>query len=124
MRKTASAKGLVAGDLKIYQKNKTLLDCSSVGGGQGKGYPDVATRQLVKALGDYRRSRVVNLYGKRTESQIPILGFFDNDPYGVEILSVYKFGSQVPSELINHLESMPHETANKSLISLYLGNVI
>ncbi|CAG8464930.1 698_t:CDS:2, partial [Acaulospora morrowiae] len=26
---TASAKGLVAGDLKIYQKNKTLLECSS-----------------------------------------------------------------------------------------------
>ncbi|CAJ0760709.1 19740_t:CDS:10 [Entrophospora sp. SA101] len=104
----ASAKGLVAGDLRIYQNNQILLDCSidSLSNGTliksatfqyllsnrifqklgacilitGKGYPDIVTRQLVKILSNLQK-------------KIPILGFFDNDPYGIEILSVYKFGS-------------------------------
>ncbi|CAG8772856.1 1251_t:CDS:2, partial [Acaulospora morrowiae] len=96
----------------------------------GKGYPDVATRQLVKVLGDHQRNKD-NLRGSmassRSESWMPILGFFDNDPYGgsffsifyslspsshhflmfitrtlltiagIEILSIYKFGSQAMS---------------------------
>ncbi|CAG8788015.1 34115_t:CDS:10, partial [Racocetra persica] len=111
---TASAKGLVAGALKIIQKDKTILDCLSINNQTrvetnaefvlivekeatfqyllssrifeklgpciiitGKGYPDVATRQLVKILGDLRRNNdQINSF-----KTIPILGFFDNDPY-------------------------------------------
>ncbi|EMD37482.1 hypothetical protein CERSUDRAFT_49779 [Gelatoporia subvermispora B] len=47
----------------------------------GKGYPDVATRQLVKTLSD-------NL-----PPSIPILCLVDGDAYGIDILSVYKRGS-------------------------------
>lgn len=47
----------------------------------GKGYPDVATRQLVKTLSD-------NLPG-----HIPIVALVDGDAYGLDILSVYKYGS-------------------------------
>ncbi|CAG8687345.1 20216_t:CDS:10, partial [Gigaspora rosea] len=111
---TASAKGLVAGALKIIQKDKTILDCQSLNNQirvetnaefvlvvekeatfqyllssrifekfgpciiiTGKGYPDLATRQLVKILGDLRHSNnLINSF-----ETIPILGFFDNDPY-------------------------------------------
>ncbi|CAG8795495.1 46225_t:CDS:10, partial [Gigaspora margarita] len=68
---TASAKGLVAGALKIIQKDKTILDCQSINN------QDLATRQLVKILGDLRhRNNLINSF-----KTIPILGFFDNDPY-------------------------------------------
>ncbi|KLO14594.1 DNA topoisomerase IV alpha subunit [Schizopora paradoxa] len=48
----------------------------------GKGYPDVATRQLVKALSD-------NL-----PSTIPIMALVDADPYGIDIALTYKYGSK------------------------------
>ncbi|KAJ7187961.1 DNA topoisomerase IV alpha subunit [Mycena filopes] len=48
----------------------------------GKGYPDVATRQLVATLSECLPRRV------------PLLGLFDGDPYGLDILSVYKYGSR------------------------------
>ncbi|GBC26340.2 meiotic recombination protein SPO11-like [Rhizophagus irregularis DAOM 181602=DAOM 197198] len=129
----ASAKGLVAGSLKIIQKDRSILDCSKTSCQgtliptmdlidrietnaefvlviekeatfqyilsskmheqfgpciliTGKGYPDIATRQLVKNLSDLRRP-------DETYPFLQILGFFDNDPYGIEILCVYKFGS-------------------------------
>ncbi|PKC11361.1 DNA topoisomerase IV, alpha subunit [Rhizophagus irregularis] len=103
----ASAKGLVAGSLKIIQKDRSILDCSKTSCQAtfqyilsskmheqfgpcilitGKGYPDIATRQLVKNLSDLRRP-------DETYPFLQILGFFDNDPYGIEILCVYKFGS-------------------------------
>ncbi|KAF9501661.1 DNA topoisomerase IV, alpha subunit [Pleurotus eryngii] len=47
----------------------------------GKGYPDIATRQLVKTLSD-------NL-----PDTVPILALVDGDPYGLDILSTYKYGS-------------------------------
>ncbi|ETW81048.1 hypothetical protein HETIRDRAFT_319856, partial [Heterobasidion irregulare TC 32-1] len=47
----------------------------------GKGYPDLATRQLVKTLSD-------NL-----PPSIPILALVDGDAYGLDIVSTYKFGS-------------------------------
>ncbi|KAI0769325.1 topoisomerase acting in meiosis [Trametes elegans] len=47
----------------------------------GKGYPDVATRQLVKTLSE-------NLH-----SRIPVMVLVDGDAYGIDILSVYKNGS-------------------------------
>ncbi|TFK74062.1 DNA topoisomerase IV, alpha subunit [Pluteus cervinus] len=48
----------------------------------GKGYPDVATRHLVKTLSD-------NL-----PRHVPIVALVDGDPYGIDIMSVYKYGSQ------------------------------
>ncbi|EDR11599.1 topoisomerase acting in meiosis, partial [Laccaria bicolor S238N-H82] len=48
---------------------------------QGKGYPDVATRHLVKSLAD------------ALPRTIPIMALVDGDPYGLDILSVYKYGS-------------------------------
>ncbi|VDC01687.1 unnamed protein product [Peniophora sp. CBMAI 1063] len=47
----------------------------------GKGYPDVATRQLVATLSN-------NL-----PESVPILAMVDGDAYGLDIASVYKFGS-------------------------------
>ncbi|RXW23514.1 hypothetical protein EST38_g2345 [Candolleomyces aberdarensis] len=48
----------------------------------GKGYPDVATRHLVKSLADALPKR------------IPIAALVDCDPYGLDILSVYRYGSK------------------------------
>ncbi|KAF8160613.1 Spo11/DNA topoisomerase VI subunit A [Crassisporium funariophilum] len=56
----------------------------------GKGYPDVATRHIIKSLADALPKR----------QGIPILIFVDGDPYGLDILSVYKYGSK----------SMQHES--------------
>ncbi|KAF8627831.1 hypothetical protein AX15_004249 [Amanita polypyramis BW_CC] len=58
----------------------------------GKGYPDMATRHLVNYL-----SRTLPL-------SVPILALVDGDPYGLDILSVYKYGSQ----------SLQHENAKLS----------
>uniref|UniRef100_A0A7S4B373 DNA topoisomerase (ATP-hydrolyzing) n=1 Tax=Chrysotila carterae TaxID=13221 RepID=A0A7S4B373_CHRCT len=46
----------------------------------GKGQPDVATRLFLNKV--------------RTELNIPVLGLFDADPYGLKILSVYMKGSK------------------------------
>ncbi|HKZ42353.1 MAG TPA: hypothetical protein VJ044_15420, partial [Candidatus Hodarchaeales archaeon] len=48
-----------------------------------KGQPDLATRAFVKRL--------------RSELQIPIFGFMDADPYGLDILRVYTIGSKAMS---------------------------
>lgn len=56
----------------------------------GKGYPDVATRRLVKMLSD------------KLPKCIPIVALVDADPYGLDILSVYKYGSH----------SLRHENEN------------
>ncbi|KAI6121620.1 DNA topoisomerase IV alpha subunit [Pisolithus sp. B1] len=47
----------------------------------GKGYPDVATRRLVKMLSD------------KLPQRIPIVALVDADAYGLDILSVFKYGS-------------------------------
>ncbi|EJD03135.1 topoisomerase acting in meiosis [Fomitiporia mediterranea MF3/22] len=57
----------------------------------GKGYPDLATRQLVKTLSD------------NMPEETRILALVDADAYGLDIVSVYKYGSM----------SMQHE--NESL---------
>ncbi|XP_064626752.1 meiotic recombination protein SPO11-like [Lineus longissimus] len=49
----------------------------------GKGFPDVNTRLMLKRLWD--------------EFKIPIFGLVDADPHGIEILSIYKFGSKALS---------------------------
>ncbi|KIM32154.1 hypothetical protein M408DRAFT_214618 [Serendipita vermifera MAFF 305830] len=48
----------------------------------GKGYPDIATRQLVHKL------------SSALPESIPIFALVDADPYGVDILSCYAFGSE------------------------------
>ena len=46
----------------------------------GKGYPDVATRVLLKRI-------------TTTDPRVRILGLMDCDPHGLDILLTYKFGS-------------------------------
>lgn len=58
----------------------------------GKGYPDIATRHLVNYLAD------------ALPQSVPILALVDGDPYGLDILSVYKYGSK----------NLQHESANLS----------
>ncbi|PVG00950.1 DNA topoisomerase IV, alpha subunit [Serendipita vermifera] len=60
---------------------------------EGKGYPDVATRQLVHKLS-------IGL-----PERIPIFALVDADPYGIDIMACYSFGS----------ESLDHE--RESLVS-------
>ncbi|BGP16475.1 hypothetical protein JCM10213_007919 [Rhodosporidiobolus nylandii] len=60
-----------------------LLGDANIGNGillAGKGYPDLATRELVKRLSDELPS-------------VPLLALVDADPHGLEILSTYRFGS-------------------------------
>ncbi|KAI4481968.1 hypothetical protein M0804_008987 [Polistes exclamans] len=62
---------------KLLEENITkLLNCILI---TGKGYPDIATRMLIKLL-----SEKVNL---------PIYILVDADPFGVDIMCVYRFGS-------------------------------
>ncbi|EAU91152.2 Spo11 [Coprinopsis cinerea okayama7 len=49
---------------------------------KGKGYPDIATRHLVKSLGD------------ALPKHVALAALVDCDPYGIDILSVYRYGSQ------------------------------
>ena len=66
---------------------------------QGKGYPDLATRQLVKNLSDklpptYALSRIKHFrLTMILFISIPIVALVDGDAYGLDIVSVYKFGS-------------------------------
>jgi len=47
----------------------------------GKGYPCLATREFLVAL--------------LRQFDLSFYGLFDYDPYGIEIYSVYKYGSKV-----------------------------
>jgi meiotic recombination protein SPO11 len=71
---------------------------------QGKGYPDLATRQLVKVLSDnvpptYASSCHRTLLTYRFSflffffTRVPVVALVDGDAYGLDIVSVYKFGS-------------------------------
>ena len=51
---------------------------------QGKGFPDLASRQLLSAVSS-------------TFPHLPCWYIGDGDPYGLEIFSVWKFGSQALS---------------------------
>lgn len=66
---------------------------------QGKGYPDLATRQLVKFLSDHlpptyalSRIEILPAYFGCLPS-VPFVALVDGDAYGLDIVSVYKFGS-------------------------------
>lgn len=47
----------------------------------GKGFPDASTREMLRILVD--------------KLGIPALGLCDGDPYGIEIICIYRFGSMV-----------------------------
>jgi meiotic recombination protein SPO11 len=71
-------KGLIVTVKPFYVRAKQVdLTCL-----QGKGYPDMATRALIAHL------------SKILPETIPILALVDCDAYGLDILSVYKHGSQ------------------------------
>lgn len=66
----------------------------------GKGYPDVATREFLKALQDSieilatnAKQRYVLPEFPAIDQRIPIFALVDNDPHGIEILLTYKTGS-------------------------------
>uniref|UniRef100_A0A0N5AQJ5 DNA topoisomerase (ATP-hydrolyzing) n=1 Tax=Syphacia muris TaxID=451379 RepID=A0A0N5AQJ5_9BILA len=48
----------------------------------GKGYPDIATRQLLKNIS--------------SANNIPAFGLVDSDPHGIEIFITYKYGTKKP----------------------------
>lgn len=49
---------------------------------QGKGYPDLSTRQFVKYFS-------IHYY------KLPIYALMDNDPHGLDIYATYKWGARV-----------------------------
>ncbi|XP_035220088.1 meiotic recombination protein SPO11-like isoform X1 [Stegodyphus dumicola] len=55
----------------------------------GKGFPDVNTREMLRKLWETLR--------------IPILGLVDADPYGIEILNTYRYGSKAMSFDVENL---------------------
>ncbi|KZC12973.1 PREDICTED: meiotic recombination protein SPO11 [Dufourea novaeangliae] len=62
---------------KLLEEDCTsLLNCILV---TGKGYPDVATRMFVKLLSE--------------KMALPVYAIVDADPFGVDIMCVYRFGS-------------------------------
>ncbi|XP_017754894.1 PREDICTED: meiotic recombination protein W68 [Eufriesea mexicana] len=62
---------------KLLEDNCTSsLECILI---TGKGYPDVATRMLVKLLSE--------------KLQLPVYIVVDADPFGVDIMCIYRFGS-------------------------------
>lgn len=58
---------------------------------QGKGYPDVSTRRLIKRF--------------LSEREIPAFILVDSDPHGIEIMFTYRFGSIA---LANDVESLAY----------------
>ncbi|KAG8901659.1 endodeoxyribonuclease [Tulasnella sp. 408] len=75
----ASSKGLFAGSgLTIHLRRGGTATGNDY---DGKGYPDVATRELV------------NTFSNELPEDVPILAVVDADPHGIEILSVFKYGS-------------------------------
>lgn len=68
---------------------------------QGKGFPDVATRALVKTLASnlperfefFRPPTISCLAQPPLRSRIPIMALVDGDPSGLSILATYMNGS-------------------------------
>ncbi|KAJ1566524.1 Meiotic recombination protein W68, partial [Cladochytrium tenue] len=77
----------------------------------GKGYPDVATRSLLRRLAEMPISGApVNATraGGRRRSTLPVYALVDGDPHGIHIYMCYKFGSQ----------ALAHDTARLATPSL------
>ncbi|TLS25943.1 hypothetical protein PpBr36_07762 [Pyricularia pennisetigena] len=103
---TATGKGLIIGPISFVLNNGTMVSCDNTGNEgtiicstegpgrielpsarwvliiekEGKGYPDLNTRNLVYFLRD-------------SCPQIPIYSLVDYDPDGIRILHTYKYGS-------------------------------
>lgn len=63
----------------------------------GKGYPDVGTRELVRLIADQSNSKVFvffRFFTVITRNVVPIFVLADCDPYGLDIVCVYAFGSK------------------------------
>uniref|UniRef100_A0A674F0S9 DNA topoisomerase (ATP-hydrolyzing) n=1 Tax=Salmo trutta TaxID=8032 RepID=A0A674F0S9_SALTR len=73
----ATSKGFISGDLCYLEEDSTKVDCHS--NSTGKGVPDVNSRLMVRKLWD--------------TLHIPIFALVDADPYGIEIMCIYKYGS-------------------------------
>ncbi|CEQ39630.1 SPOSA6832_01179 [Sporobolomyces salmonicolor] len=79
----------------------------------GKGYPDLATRELVKRLADDLPSCIFLLvrvdlpthHPLLLHRSIPLFFLVDSDPHGLEILSTYVLGSS----------SLSHDAANLAI---------
>ncbi|XP_031229637.1 meiotic recombination protein SPO11 isoform X3 [Mastomys coucha] len=73
----STSKGLIAGNLRYMEEDGTQVQCTC--SATGKGIPDLNTRLLVKKLWD--------------TFHIPVFTLVDADPYGIEIMCIYKYGS-------------------------------
>ncbi|KAK9240105.1 Spo11/DNA topoisomerase VI subunit A [Lipomyces kononenkoae] len=62
----------------------------------GKGYPDLSTRQFI--------SNIAACY-----PDTPLFGAVDSDPYGIDILCTYKFGSRAMAHENSHLTALKME---------------
>ena len=60
----------------------------------GKGFPDLATQELLSMINN------VNDYRHNLTTPIPIFCLVDDDPYGVTIYGIYKFGGGEKSSVI------------------------
>ena len=80
-------------------------------GMQGKGYPDIATRQLVRMLSDQLPATYALLRHRTIQSymlyflstRVPVVALVDGDAHGLDIVSVYKFGSMALRHEANKL---------------------
>ncbi|RPB26966.1 DNA topoisomerase IV, alpha subunit, partial [Terfezia boudieri ATCC MYA-4762] len=60
----------------------------------GKGYPDISTREFLRLLSDAIQPSASSTCSHESQSRSPrIYAVVDHDPHGLNILSVYKFGS-------------------------------
>ncbi|KAK9370125.1 Spo11/DNA topoisomerase VI subunit A, partial [Lipomyces kononenkoae] len=62
----------------------------------GKGYPDLSTRQFIS-------------YIAARYPDTPLFGAVDSDPYGIDILGTYKFGSRAMAHENSHLTALTLE---------------
>lgn len=94
----------------------------------GKGYPDVATRELLKRLSDIMPAYAVYgallviplltmLYGR-----VPVLGIVDCDPHGLDILATYRLGSAAHAHDVGNLACGRVEWAGLKLADIVSGD--
>ncbi|KAK9488605.1 Spo11/DNA topoisomerase VI subunit A [Lipomyces starkeyi] len=62
----------------------------------GKGYPDLTTRQFISNIA-------------ACHPDTPLFGAVDSDPYGIDILCTYKFGSRAMAHENSHLTALNME---------------
>ncbi|BGP55834.1 endodeoxyribonuclease [Rhodotorula sphaerocarpa] len=75
----------------------------------GKGYPDVATRELLKRFSDIMPA-------------VPVLGIVDCDPHGLDILATYRLGSAAHAHDVGNLACGRVEWAGLKLADIVSGD--